>query len=119
MERQRTIGVDHGNGPGRDGRGLLCVCEECTQARIMFRRQARIMFRRTEIIMNDDLETRVNQFLTLELPGQPMAMHMGTMSLVNDLWREVQRLRALHSPRYHGHHDDDWSHPLIREDRPE
>jgi len=111
MERQRTIGVDHGNGPGRDGRGLLCVCEECTQARIMFRR--------TEIITTIMLETRVNQFLTLELPGQPMAMHMGTMSLVNDLWREVQRLRALHSPRYHGHHDDDWSHPLIREDRPE
>lgn len=43
----------------------------------------------------DDLENRVQQFITLSLPGQPMSMHMGTSRLVNDLWREVQRLRAL------------------------
>lgn len=43
----------------------------------------------------EDLEKRVEQFQRLELPGQPMGMHMGTMYLVNDLWREVQRLRAL------------------------
>ena len=39
------------------------------------------------------LEERVYQFNTLKLPGQPMSMHMGTSYLVNDLWREVQRLR--------------------------
>ena len=43
----------------------------------------------------DDLEKRVQQFITLSLPGQPMSMHMGTSYLVNDLWREVQRLRLL------------------------
>lgn len=42
----------------------------------------------------DDLEKRVNQFSLLQLPGQPMAMHMGTSYLVNDLWREVRRLRS-------------------------
>ena len=42
-----------------------------------------------------DLEERVSQFNSLTLPGQPMAMHMGTSYLVNDLWKEVQRLRAL------------------------
>jgi hypothetical protein len=42
----------------------------------------------------DDLQERVQQFNKLELPGQPMAMHMGTSYLVSDLWREVQRLRA-------------------------
>lgn len=41
------------------------------------------------------LEERVNQFNCLELPGQPMGMHMGTSYLVNDLWREVKRLRTL------------------------
>lgn len=43
----------------------------------------------------DDLETRVQQFRTMSLPGQPMGMHMGTSYLVNDLWREVQHLRGL------------------------
>ena len=41
----------------------------------------------------DDLKERVEQFRALELPGQPMGMHMGTMYLVDDLWREVQHLR--------------------------
>lgn len=45
----------------------------------------------------DDLENRVRQFISLSLPGQPMSMHMGTSRLVNDLWREVQRLRLLTS----------------------
>lgn len=40
-----------------------------------------------------DLETRVKQFGMMKLPGQPMGMHMGTLYLVNDLWREVKRLR--------------------------
>ena len=42
-----------------------------------------------------DLKTRVMQFKTLELPGQPMASHMGTVYLVDDLWREVQCLRRI------------------------
>lgn len=41
------------------------------------------------------LEERVRMFHALELPGQPQGMHMGTSYLVNDLWREVQRLQAL------------------------
>uniref|UniRef100_A0A6H1ZAM0 RanBP2-type domain-containing protein n=1 Tax=viral metagenome TaxID=1070528 RepID=A0A6H1ZAM0_9ZZZZ len=45
----------------------------------------------------DELEKRVRQFNSLSLPGQPMGMHIGTSYLVNDLWREVQRLRALKS----------------------
>ena len=43
----------------------------------------------------DDLQDRVEKFRALELPGQPMGMHMGTSYLVNDLWREVQHLRSL------------------------
>lgn len=43
----------------------------------------------------DDLQDRVWKFQALQLPGQPMGMHMGTMYLVNDLWREVQHLRGL------------------------
>ena len=42
----------------------------------------------------DDLADRVMQFKTMSLPGQPMAMHMGTSYLVNDLWRAVQEARA-------------------------
>lgn len=42
----------------------------------------------------DDLENRVQQFGMMQLPGQPMGMHMGTSYLVDDLWREVQKLRA-------------------------
>lgn len=43
----------------------------------------------------DDLEERVQQFNRLALPGQPLGMHMGTSYLVDDLWREVQRLRKI------------------------
>lgn len=46
----------------------------------------------------DELEERVYKFNSLSLPGQPMGMHMGTSYLVNDLWREVKRLRGL-TPR--------------------
>ena len=42
----------------------------------------------------DDIEERVEKFNRMELPGQMPMMHMGTAYLVNDLWREVQRLRA-------------------------
>lgn len=45
-------------------------------------------------IVKDDLQKRVEQFRALELPGQPQMMHTGTFSLVDDLWREVQRLRT-------------------------
>ncbi len=38
----------------------------------------------------NDLSARVNKFNTLQLPGQPMGMHMGTSYLVNDLWKELQ-----------------------------
>lgn len=38
------------------------------------------------------LEERVIAFKRMELPGQPMGMHMGTSYLVDDLWREIQRL---------------------------
>lgn len=41
----------------------------------------------------DQLKDRVDQFNTMKLPGQPMGVHMGTSYLVNDLWREVQKLR--------------------------
>jgi len=41
----------------------------------------------------DDLHDRVNKFNMLQLPGQPMGMHMGTSYLVDDLWRELQRAK--------------------------
>lgn len=44
--------------------------------------------------MNDDLEQRIEQYQCFELPGQPMTAHMGTSYLINDLWKEVNRLRA-------------------------
>lgn len=40
----------------------------------------------------DTLKDRVLQFNKGQLPGQPIASHMGTVYLVNDLWREVERL---------------------------
>ena len=43
----------------------------------------------------ESLEARVMAFMTLELPGQPPMMHMGTSYLVQDLMAEVRRL----SPR--------------------
>jgi hypothetical protein len=44
------------------------------------------------------LEERIALFRSLRLPGQPHSMHMGTAYLVEDLWREVRRLRALIQP---------------------
>lgn len=43
--------------------------------------------------MDDNLEERVNKFNSTQLPGQPIAVHIGIYYLVNDLWREVQKLR--------------------------
>ncbi len=43
---------------------------------------------------HDDLEERVMQFWSMSLPGQPLTLHVGTSNLVNDLWKEVQRLRT-------------------------
>lgn len=37
-----------------------------------------------------ELKERVLKFQMLELPGQPMGMHMGTMYLVGDLMRTVE-----------------------------
>lgn len=42
---------------------------------------------------NNDLRGRVSAFRCLALPGQPMMMHMGTSSLVGDLWNEVKALQ--------------------------
>ena len=42
----------------------------------------------------ESLESRVTQFRCLELPGQPMSMHMGTSYLVNDLWSKVKEQAA-------------------------
>lgn len=47
--------------------------------------------------MSDPLEERVDQFNSLSLPGQPVMMHMGTSYLVNDLWKEIKRLRSIKS----------------------
>ena len=33
---------------------------------------------------------RVNQFQCMELPGQPMGMHMGTAYLVSDLLKRIK-----------------------------
>ena len=46
----------------------------------------------------DDLKERVESFMALELPGQPQSMHIGSLNLVSDLWREVCRLRQERSP---------------------
>jgi hypothetical protein len=46
----------------------------------------------------DYLEERVAQFIKNELPGQPKSVHLGTMYLVTDLWREVQKLRKQLEP---------------------
>ena len=42
------------------------------------------------------LDERVFQFQCLELPGQPMMMHMGTSHLVSDLHGELKRVRKLY-----------------------
>lgn len=39
----------------------------------------------------DDLRDRVIRFNLMDLPGQPMGMHMGTSYLVDNLWTELQR----------------------------
>lgn len=41
------------------------------------------------------LDERVRAFSLMQLPGQSPMMHMGTAYLVNDLHKEVKRLRAL------------------------
>ncbi len=41
-----------------------------------------------------DLQQRVHQFNMMELPGQPLGMHMGTNYLMNDLWRELERTKS-------------------------
>lgn len=40
------------------------------------------------------LKERVDAFALMQLPGQPLMMHMGTSYLINDLWREIERLNA-------------------------
>ena len=42
--------------------------------------------------IKEELKKRVDQFNMLELPGQPMMMHMGTSYLMNDLWRDLNRI---------------------------
>jgi hypothetical protein len=49
--------------------------------------------RKGEGMSEDDLKERVEQFNRGTLPGQPISVHMGITYLVNDLWREVLRLR--------------------------
>jgi hypothetical protein len=44
-----------------------------------------------------DVLERAIDFSMLRLPGQPMAMHMGTSYLVHDLAAEVRKLRAANS----------------------
>ncbi len=44
--------------------------------------------------MKSDLKERVMQFEMLQLPGQPMGMHMGTAHLVGDLVSEIEKLQA-------------------------
>jgi hypothetical protein len=50
----------------------------------------------TDKTTTDELSGRLDQFLTVALPGQPPLMHMGTMYLVMDLWHAltVERERA-------------------------
>lgn len=45
-----------------------------------------------------DLRGRVLQFNTLQLPGQPMSMHMGTGYLVSDLLRALEYFAARRLP---------------------
>jgi hypothetical protein len=43
----------------------------------------------------EELRERVDQFRALQLPGQPMMMHMGTKYLVNDLMTALEEASAL------------------------
>lgn len=45
--------------------------------------------------MVTDLKRRVEQFGRFELPGQPIAMHMGTSYLIGDLWRALTAALAV------------------------
>ena len=38
------------------------------------------------------LRKQVLAYKMLELPGQPISVHMGTSYLINDLWNEIERL---------------------------
>ena len=49
-------------------------------------------FEMTEAERLKDLEERVFQFNSLQLPGQPMGMHMGTSYLISDLWATLRKL---------------------------
>lgn len=42
----------------------------------------------------EELRERVDKFHRLELPGQPLGMHMGTSYLVSDLLSEIEALSA-------------------------
>ena len=42
----------------------------------------------------NDLEKRSHSFFVLELPGQPIGMHMGTSYLVTDLLEELRKERS-------------------------
>lgn len=44
-----------------------------------------------------DVLERAVDFACLRLPGQPMAMHMGTSYLVHDLAAEVRNLRGVNA----------------------
>lgn len=46
------------------------------------------------IAVAEGLKSRVDKFNALELPGQPMMMHMGTSYLVGDLWNVTRELCA-------------------------
>ncbi|KEZ78361.1 hypothetical protein [Salinisphaera hydrothermalis] len=42
----------------------------------------------------DEIQERAGKFRCIELPGQPIMMHMGTSYLVGDLDKAVSKLRA-------------------------
>ena len=43
----------------------------------------------------EELEERVLQYKTMQLPGQPMSTHMGTSYLIDDLLTALKELSAL------------------------
>ena len=43
----------------------------------------------------DDLKERVRQYNLMQLPGQPMVMHMGTAYLIQDLARHLATAEKL------------------------
>lgn len=53
------------------------------------------------------LKQRVEAFRTMQMPGQTFPQHMGTFYLVNDLWREIERLNAALSMTREGLDADD------------